>query len=40
MTLSRTFVLGEAAQAVFGPLHRHLAQIQEAFRDPSAPRLS
>ncbi len=26
------------AQAVFGPLHRHLAHIQEAFRDPSAPR--
>jgi phosphate starvation-inducible PhoH-like protein len=27
-----------AAQAVFGPLHRHLALIQEAFRDPSSPR--
>lgn len=27
-----------AAQAVFGPLHRHLAHIQEAFRDTSAPR--
>jgi phosphate starvation-inducible protein PhoH and related proteins len=26
------------AQAVFGPLHRHLAHIQEAFRDPAAPR--
>jgi phosphate starvation-inducible PhoH-like protein len=26
------------AQAVFGPLHRHVAQIQEAFRDPNAPR--
>lgn len=26
------------AQAVFGPLHRHLAHIQEAFRDPNAPR--
>ncbi|MES1199178.1 MAG: PhoH family protein [Pseudomonadota bacterium] len=26
------------AQAVFGPLHRHLAHIQEAFRDQSAPR--
>ncbi|MEQ1493205.1 MAG: PhoH family protein, partial [Terricaulis sp.] len=25
-------------QAVFGPLHRHVAQIQEAFRDPNAPR--
>ncbi|GAM97208.1 phosphate starvation-inducible protein PhoH [alpha proteobacterium U9-1i] len=28
----------QIAQAVFGPLHRHLAHIQEAFRDPSAPR--
>ncbi len=27
-----------AAQAIFGPLHRHLAHIQEVFRDPSAPR--
>jgi phosphate starvation-inducible protein PhoH and related proteins len=38
--LSRTIALSEAgvAQAVFGPLHRHLAHIQEAFRDPSAPR--
>lgn len=38
--LSRTITLAEAgvAQAVFGPLHRHLAHIQEAFRDPSAPR--
>ncbi|HRE45004.1 MAG TPA: PhoH family protein [Terricaulis sp.] len=37
---SRTIALSEAgvAQAVFGPLHRHLANIQEAFRDPSAPR--
>ncbi|MBK6704229.1 MAG: hypothetical protein IPG56_11065 [Caulobacteraceae bacterium] len=35
---SRTFPLGEMAQAVFGPLHRHVAQIQEGFRDPSAPR--
>ncbi len=26
------------AQSVFGPLHRHLAHIQEAFRDPDAPR--
>lgn len=32
------FALGDAAQAVFGPLHRHIAHIQEAFRDPSAPR--
>lgn len=36
--LSREFALGEFAQVVFGPLHRHLAHIQEAFRDPSAPR--
>lgn len=35
---ARTFALGDVAQAVFGPLHRHVAQIQEAFRDPSAPR--
>ncbi|HRK62767.1 MAG TPA: PhoH family protein [Terricaulis sp.] len=37
---TRTITLAEAgvAQAVFGPLHRHLAHIQEAFRDPSAPR--
>ncbi|MCR6644815.1 MAG: PhoH family protein [Terricaulis sp.] len=37
---SRTIALSEAgvAQAVFGPLHRHLANIQESFRDPSAPR--
>ena len=27
-----------AAQAIFGPLHRHLAHIQEAFRDADAPR--
>jgi phosphate starvation-inducible PhoH-like protein len=38
MSQSRTIALGENAQAVFGPLHRHVAQIQEAFRDPSAPR--
>ena len=38
--LTRTITLSEAgvAQAVFGPLHRYLAHIQEAFRDPSAPR--
>ena len=38
--LSRVITLNEAgvAQAVFGPLHRHLAHIQEAFRDQSAPR--
>ncbi len=37
---TRTIALSEAgvAQAVFGPLHRHLALIQEAFRDPNAPR--
>lgn len=37
---TRTVTLAEAgvAQAVFGPLHRHLAHIQEAFRDPNAPR--
>jgi phosphate starvation-inducible protein PhoH and related proteins len=37
---SRTITLGDTtiAQAVFGPLHRHIAQIQEAFRDPNAPR--
>ena len=34
----RIFALGAVAQAVFGPLHRHVAQIQEAFRDPNAPR--
>lgn len=33
-----TLTLGDSAQAVFGPLHRHVAQIQEAFRDPNAPR--
>jgi phosphate starvation-inducible PhoH-like protein len=27
---------GSSAQAVFGPLHRHLALIQEAFRTPGA----
>ncbi|MDX2274190.1 MAG: PhoH family protein [Hyphomonadaceae bacterium] len=26
------------AQAIFGPLHRHVAYIQETFRDPNAPR--
>lgn len=38
--ITRTITLAETgvAQAVFGPLHRHLAQIQEAFRDSSAPR--
>jgi phosphate starvation-inducible PhoH-like protein len=38
--LTRVITLAEAgvAQAVFGPLHRHLAHIQEAFRDPNAPR--
>ncbi|GIK48599.1 MAG: phosphate starvation protein PhoH [Alphaproteobacteria bacterium] len=37
---TRVIALSEAgvAQAVFGPLHRHLAHIQEAFRDPNAPR--
>jgi len=37
---TRTITLSEAgvAQAVFGPLHRHLAHIQEAFRDQNAPR--
>jgi phosphate starvation-inducible PhoH-like protein len=38
--ITRSISLPEAgvAQAVFGPLHRHLAHIQEAFRDPDAPR--
>ncbi|MBI3439769.1 MAG: PhoH family protein, partial [Proteobacteria bacterium] len=38
--LTRTITLGDlgVAQAVFGPLHRHVANIQEAFRDPNAPR--
>lgn len=38
--LVRIIPLPEAgvAQAVFGPLHRHLAHIQEAFRDANAPR--
>jgi phosphate starvation-inducible PhoH-like protein len=36
--LTRTITLSEHAQTVFGPLHRHLAHIQEAFRDPDAPR--
>lgn len=31
-------MLGEHAQAIFGPLHRNVAHIQEAFRDQSAPR--
>ena len=37
---ARTLKLADSptAQAVFGPLHRHLANIQEAFRDPNAPR--
>ncbi|ANP46237.1 PhoH family protein [Candidatus Viadribacter manganicus] len=38
MSETRTIALGHVAQAVFGPLHRHVAQVQEAFRDPSAPR--
>jgi phosphate starvation-inducible PhoH-like protein len=37
-TLTITLAEAGVAQAVFGPLHRHLANIQEAFRDPSAPR--
>ncbi len=38
--VTRTIALGDpgVAQAVFGPLHRHVANIQEAFRDPNAPR--
>jgi phosphate starvation-inducible PhoH-like protein len=38
--VERTIKLSEpgVAQAVFGPLHRHVAHIQEAFRDPKAPR--
>ncbi len=38
--LAHTIVINDAplAQAVFGPLHRHVAHIQEAFRDLSAPR--
>ncbi|MGE0742969.1 MAG: PhoH family protein [Hyphomonadaceae bacterium] len=38
--LQRVITLDDSgvAQAVFGPLHRHLAHIQEAFRDPNAPR--
>ncbi len=38
--LVRIITLSDAgvAQAVFGPLHRHIAHIQEAFRDPNAPR--
>ena len=38
--LTRIVTMSEpgVAQAVFGPLHRHIAHIQEAFRDPNAPR--
>lgn len=38
--LTRTIKLADSnvAQAIFGPLHRHLAHIQEAFRDSNAPR--
>jgi phosphate starvation-inducible protein PhoH and related proteins len=38
--LTRLIAMDDAAvaQAVFGPLHRHIAHIQEAFRDPRAPR--
>jgi len=38
--LTRVFTLSDpgVAQAVFGPLHRHVANIQEAFRDTNAPR--
>ena len=38
--LTRVITLGDpgVAQSVFGPLHRHIAHIQEAFRDPNAPR--
>ena len=38
--LTRVIGLAESgiAQLVVGPLHRHLAHIQEAFRDPAAPR--
>ena len=38
--LEHVIVLADAgvAQSVVGPLHRHLAHIQEAFRDPDAPR--
>ena len=28
----------ETAKAVFGPLHRHVALIHDAFRDPASPR--
>lgn len=28
----------DCAKAVFGPLHRHIALVQEAFKDPAAPR--
>ncbi len=39
-TRTRVVAISDSAvaQAVFGPLHRHLAHIQEAFRDPDAPR--
>ncbi|MET0183453.1 MAG: PhoH family protein [Caulobacterales bacterium] len=38
--LTRVVELSDSAvaQQVFGPLHRHLAHIQEAFRDANAPR--
>lgn len=38
--MTRVVAIADAglAQQVFGPLHRHLAHIQEAFRDPDAPR--
>ncbi|MBU6373990.1 MAG: PhoH family protein [Alphaproteobacteria bacterium] len=38
--MSHTVDLGAqtVAQAIFGPLHRHLSLVQEAFRDPRAPR--
>jgi phosphate starvation-inducible protein PhoH and related proteins len=38
--LTRAIVLSDpgVAQAVFGPLHRHVAHIQEAFRVANAPR--
>jgi phosphate starvation-inducible PhoH-like protein len=38
--MERSIKLGDSAtaQAIFGPLHRHVAYIQEAFRDPNAPR--
>jgi len=38
--VTRVVAIADAglAQQVFGPLHRHLAHIQESFRDPDAPR--